>query len=235
FSYLLVGKRITGLGRRGKYLLFHLADGYDLVAHLRMTGRLTLAAGADPLLPHTHVIIHLDSGPCLRWTDTRRFGRLYLGQADRVLAAAGVQELGPEPLDPAFDVAALAAICAGRRRPLKQVLLDQHLLAGIGNIYADETLFLAGLHPLRPAASLSGEEVARLHQSMRVVLEQGIANYGTSIRDYVDSSGRRGRNQDCLQVYGRVGQPCGRCGRTLERLKIGGRTTVFCPACQPLE
>ncbi|GEA16844.1 MAG: formamidopyrimidine-DNA glycosylase [Moorella sp. (in: firmicutes)] len=232
FIDLLTGKIITRLDRRGKYLLFYLTAGYCLVAHLRMTGRLILTAATGPVLPHTHVVFHLAGGGALRWVDSRRFGRLYLGKEDEVTVAAGLKKLGPEPLDPAFDVATLAAICAGRRRPVKQVLLDQHLLAGIGNIYADEMLFLAGLNPFRPAASLTENELVRLHRAMQAALDQGIANSGTSFRDYVDGHGQQGKNQDYLQVYGRAGQPCRRCGCTLERVKIGGRSTVFCPTCQ---
>lgn len=232
FGRVLTGQRITTLGRRGKYLLFHLEGGCFLVAHLRMTGRLLLVPAGDPLVPHTHVVFQLGGGPTLRLVDTRRFGRLYLGLEEEVTAKAGLGEMGPEPLDPAFTAGELATICARRRRPLKQVLLDQRLIAGIGNIYADEMLFRSGLHPLRPAASLTEDEVARLHSAMRETLEQGIANAGTSIRDYVDGRGQQGRNQDYLQVYGRAGQPCCVCGRILVRIKSGGRSTVFCPGCQ---
>jgi len=232
FSRLLAGRSITNLGRRGKYLLIHLADEYCLLAHLRMTGRLVLKDGAAPLEPHTHVVFALASGATLHWVDTRRFGRLYLGGEAEVETLPGLRDLGPEPLDPAFDIPALAAILAGRRRPLKQVLLDQHLVAGLGNIYADEALFTAGLDPRRPAASLNSGEVARLHGAMQTVLEQGITNHGTSIRDYVDGSGRQGSNQDHLQVYGRTGRPCPHCGQPLERVRLGGRSTHFCPRCQ---
>ncbi|MDN5361341.1 MAG: formamidopyrimidine-DNA glycosylase [Moorella sp. (in: firmicutes)] len=232
FTRLLTGREIFGLGRRGKYLLLHLAGEYCLLAHLRMTGRLVLVDEAAPLEPHTHVVFTLAGGSTLRWVDTRRFGRLYLVKEGEVENTAGVGELGPEPLDPSFDAPALAAILAGRRRPLKQVLLDQRLVAGLGNIYADEALFAAGLDPRRPAASLNLEEVASLHGAMRAVLEQGIANRGTSIRDYVDGSGRQGSNQEHLQVYGRTGRPCPHCGQPLERVRLGGRSTHFCPRCQ---
>ena len=232
FSRLLTGREILGLNRRGKFLLFHLADAYCLLAHLRMTGRLVLADGAAPLVPHTHVVFTLAGGATLRWVDTRRFGRLYLVKEEEVENTAGIGELGPEPLDPSFDAPALAAILAGRSRPLKSVLLDQRLVAGLGNIYADEALFAAGLDPRRPAVSLNPEEIARLHRAISAVLEQGIANHGTSIRDYVDGSGRQGSNQEHLQVYGRTGQPCPRCGQPLERVRLGGRSTHFCPRCQ---
>ncbi|MGI9863036.1 zinc finger domain-containing protein [Moorella naiadis] len=164
--------------------------------------------------------------------DTRRFGRLYLAGEAELKKLPCLRDLGPEPLDPTFDAAILTAIFAGRRRPLKQVLLDQHLVAGLGNIYTDEALFAAGLDPRRPAASLNPEEAARLHGAIRAVLEQGIANHGTSIRDYVDGSGHQGSNQDHLQVYGRTSQPCPRCGQPLERVRLGGRSTHFCPRCQ---
>lgn len=230
FAALLAGKTIEDLDRRGKYLLFRLAAGYCLVAHLRMTGRLVLTAAASPAAAHTHVIFSLDNGAHLHWVDTRRFGRLYLAKEEEIAKVAGMQKLGPEPLEIGVD--ALAAICSGRQRPIKQVLLDQQLLAGIGNIYADEMLFRAGLHPGRPAGSLTAVELACLHRAMQSVLQQAIANQGTSIRDYVDGSGRPGSNQNYLQVYGRTGQACDRCGRPLERVKIGGRSTHFCSCCQ---
>lgn len=232
FDRLLTGRIITGLDRRGKYLLVHLSGEYCLVVHLRMTGRLFFIAGTAPLAPHTHVVFTLAGGSSLRFVDTRRFGRLYLVGEAEVEKLPGLRDLGPEPLDPSFDARALAAILAGRRRPVKQVLLDQRLVAGIGNIYADEMLFAAGIDPRRPAASLSQEEVTRLRGAMQRVLEQGIANRGTSIRDYVDGSGRQGRNQEYLQVYGRTGRPCPRCGQPLERVRLGGRSTHFCPCCQ---
>ncbi|PRR69013.1 DNA-formamidopyrimidine glycosylase [Neomoorella humiferrea] len=233
FKEQLTGKVVTDLERRGKYLLFFLGDEYCLIGHLRMTGRLMLAADCENIPPHTHVIFFFAGGGGLQWVDSRRFGRLYFGKKEEIVALAGLDKLGPEPLDPTFDVEALAAICAGRKRSIKQVLLDQHLLAGIGNIYADEMLFLAGIHPARPAADLSGEELTRLYHAMQDVLKQGITNGGTSFRDYVDGYGRQGKNQHHLQVYGRAGLPCRRCGRILTKLKLGGRTAVFCPACQP--
>lgn len=232
FCKLIEGKTIQSLGRRGKYLIIQLSGGYYLVAHLRMTGRLVLAGESDPLASHTHIIFALSKGLYLHWVDTRRFGRLYLAEKDTAAFVAGLNKLGAEPLDDSFDRETLAAICSGRQRPLKQILLDQQLLAGIGNIYADEMLFLAGLSPMRPGESLSRDEIDRLYEAMQAVLQQGIANQGTSIKDYVDGFGQRGKNQDFLKVYGRAGKPCTRCGTVLVKKKIGGRSTCYCPLCQ---
>ncbi len=230
FIKTLTGKIIKNLSRRGKYLIFHLTDAHWLVAHLRMTGRLVYTADISPQAPHTHVIFSLANGFYLHWVDTRRFGRFYLATKTKIKKIAGMDKLGPEPLE--IEAGVLTAACAGRRRALKQVLLDQRILAGIGNIYADEMLFQAGLRPDRPAGSLTKTELICLHQAMQSVLRRAIANQGTSIRDYVDGSGRPGSNQYYLQVYGRTGQVCCRCGKTLERKKIGGRSSHFCPCCQ---
>ncbi|MDK2821412.1 MAG: formamidopyrimidine-DNA glycosylase [Clostridia bacterium] len=232
FSNLITEKIIKSLGRRGKYIIFHLSEGYCLIGHLRMTGQLTLTSPDAPLLPHTHVVFTLDNDSQLRWVDTRRFGRLYLVKEEELSTTAGLKKLGPEPLDPAFKVKDLANICSGRKKPIKQVLLDQTLIAGIGNIYADEMLFLAGVDPRRAASSLTLEEIKRLYEAMKTSLEQGIKNNGTSIRDYVDGSGKRGSNQDFLKVYGRANKPCLFCGEPLLRIKIGGRSTHFCSHCQ---
>ncbi|NLW07944.1 MAG: bifunctional DNA-formamidopyrimidine glycosylase/DNA-(apurinic or apyrimidinic site) lyase [Clostridia bacterium] len=234
FVKILTGRPVRSLDRRGKYLIFNLDENLDeaycLVGHLRMTGRLILAGDAVPLAPHTHVVFSLDNGVYLHWVDVRRFGRLYLAREEEIMAVTGMAKLGPEPLG--MSVEALAAICAGRRRPLKQLLLDQHLLAGIGNIYADEILFEAGLHPGREAGSLNRMEIERLQKAVQQVLRQAIANQGTTFRDYVDGSGRPGKNQEYLKAYGRTGKPCSRCGQLLERVILGGRSTHFCPGCQ---
>lgn len=166
----------------------------------------------------------------MRFDDQRKFGRVSWFAAESTWNAT--LRLGPEPIDPEFDVSHLQKLLSGRRRPIKSLLLDQTLISGLGNIYADEALFRAGIAPTRPAASLSEEEIEALWRSCRDVLLEGIAEQGTTLRDYVDGEGRTGRFQERLKVYGRIGQPCVRCGRPLERVVLSGRSSSFCPHCQ---
>ncbi|QIA26446.1 bifunctional DNA-formamidopyrimidine glycosylase/DNA-(apurinic or apyrimidinic site) lyase [Thermaerobacter sp. PB12/4term] len=229
-----------------------------LAIHLRMTGRLTLARRGEPRPPHTHVVFELEPGPGrpweeLRFSDVRRFGRLYL-MPDNPLARArsrpagrragregthagtglrGLYTLGPEPLSRRFGAAELGRRLAGRRAPIKAVLLDQRVVAGLGNIYADEALFRAGLHPARPAGSLTGQEVARLARAIRGVLREAVAAGGTTFSDYRDGLGREGRFARRLAVYDREGHPCPRCGTPVAALRLAGRTSHYCPRCQP--
>lgn len=232
FERTLTGRCIERIERRGKYLVFRLAGRYCLVVHLRMTGRLFLTEKVEPVALHTHAVISLEGGRYLHWVDSRRFGRFYLVKEEDITVIRGLSRLGPEPLDPSFGLQDLAAICGKSRRPLKQVLLDQDAIAGIGNIYADEILHCCGLRPDRPAASLDAGDIDALYRAVVAVLNRAITNQGTSIRDYVDGIGRRGSNQNYLQVYGRTGRSCYRCGKEVERIKIGGRSTHFCPGCQ---
>lgn len=233
FSSLLPGKKIIALERRGKYLLFSLSEGYTLIWHLGMTGRLLwLESSEDIIEPHTHVIIALENGGQLRFVDVRRFGRCYLGRTQEVLQEVGIEDLGVEPLSPEFTVERLIQMVRSTKRRIKEVLMDQHCIAGLGNIYSDEALFQAGLHPLRPASSLNEEEIERLHRGIRGVLGAGISHGGTSLRDYVNGLGQRGNHQNYLAVYGKKGEPCPRCGKAIETLKVGGRTSHFCSRCQ---
>ncbi|MCG0277759.1 MAG: DNA-formamidopyrimidine glycosylase [Thermanaeromonas sp.] len=233
FSSLLPEKKVIALERRGKYLLWSLSEGYTLIWHLGMTGRLLWVERPEGALePHTHVIITFSNGGQVRFVDVRRFGRCYLGHTEEVLREVGVKDLGVEPLSPEFTVERLAQMTRSTKRRIKEVLMDQHCIAGLGNIYSDEALFQAGLHPLRPASSLSEEEIERLHRAIRGVLEAGISHGGTSFRDYVNGLGQRGNHQDYLAVYGKKGEPCPRCGKAIETLKVGGRTSYFCSRCQ---
>lgn len=236
FSDRLTGATFTGLRRRGKYLVVALraAGGpVRLILHLRMTGRLTVVDPDDEVPKHTHLRFALDDGRELRFTDPRRFGRAHLVSGKAEGGPKGLAGLGPEPLGRGFGAKELGARLAGRKARLKALLLDQTVVAGVGNIYADETLFRAGLHPARRACDLTGEDVARLCKSLRSVLRQAIGQGGTTIRDYVDGRGRRGEFVLSLQVYGREGEPCMRCGTQVERAIIAGRSTHFCPRCQP--
>ena len=198
-----------------------------------MTGQLLHKLPADPERPHTHVVLSLDNGTELRYSDPRRFGRLLLGTEAELVAARKLPRLGPEPLDPLFTPRDLHRRLSGRRAPLKLLLLDQSILAGIGNIYADEALWRARVHPLREARSLEEGEVQALHRSIRRTLEHGIARQGSTLRDYALPDGGSGEMQHEFKVYGRTGEPCDRCGTPIEKIKVAGRGTWYCPACQP--
>ncbi|MEW6771226.1 MAG: bifunctional DNA-formamidopyrimidine glycosylase/DNA-(apurinic or apyrimidinic site) lyase [Bacillota bacterium] len=231
FAGRVRGRKITGVSRRGKYLLLELNDGHTLVIHLRMSGQLVYEEEAAPLPRHTHLVLHLDRGR-LRLTDLRQFGRVWLLPAAEAGRMPELTKLGPEPFSAAFSEAYLAGLLRNSRRRLKLLLLDQEVVAGIGNIYADEILFQAGLHPARRGAELSAAEVKRLYRAIKAVLADGVAHRGTSIQNYVDGEGRMGTHQNFLRVHHRAGQPCPRCGTRVEKIKFGGRGTYFCPGCQ---
>lgn len=226
----LVGKRVVDIARRGKNIIIWLFGGEALLVHLRMSGRLGVAESAEEPGRFQRIALCLDNGTQLRFADLRKFGRVRLVPAAEV-AQLDVR-LGPEPLGQDFTPEALRGLLGARRGHVKPLLLDQSFLAGLGNIYADETLFAAGIHPHRIAASLTGEEVCRLHAALRAVLGQGVADRGTTFSDYRDGYGQPGAHQNQLMVYRRTGQPCRRCGAPIERLRFGGRGTHFCPRCQ---
>jgi len=231
FTRLLPGRRIEDVSRRGKYLVFRLSGGLHLAVHLRMTGALLHRLASAPPDRYVRAVLALDDGSELRFSDLRKFGAMWLVPDPSLVLG----RLGPEPLDGAMTPSALREATARRRAPIKSVLLDQRALAGLGNIYADEALFAAGLHPQRPASSLSEAEVERLHGAIRQVLVAALDDRGASFSDYVDASGREGRHQFRVQVFRRTGQPCYACGGEIERVKVAGRSSHFCPGCQPLE
>lgn len=230
----LVGERVRGVERRGKYLIVRFALGRALLIHLRMTGSLRRASHGAPVEdPHTRAVLSMDNGSDVIYRDVRRFGTWELfedGDLDPYLA----DRLGPEPLARSFTAAQLRTRLRGRRAPVKSVLLDQRTLAGLGNIYVDEALWYSRIHPLRAAGSLDDEQVCRLHRSVRKVLRLGIERQGSTLRDYVAPDGAYGSMQDELRAYGRAGEPCRRCARELVRTTVGGRGTTFCPYCQRL-
>jgi formamidopyrimidine-DNA glycosylase len=235
FAANLTGERVAALERRGKYLLVVFESGRRLVIHLRMTGSLrwrpALSEPADDA--HQRALIRLDDGSSLAYRDVRRFGTWQLlgpAQLEEHLA----RRLGAEPLAPAFTARALGARLAGRRVPLKAAILDQRTLAGVGNIYADEALWRARLHPRRGAGSLDGEELGALHRGIRAALREGIARQGSTLRDYSLPDGASGTMQHEFKVYGRAGEPCPRCGTPIERIVVGGRGSWYCPHCQRL-
>jgi len=185
--------------------------------------------------PYRRAVVRLDDGSDVAYRDVRRFGTWALlepGDLDDYFAA---RRLGGEPLERGFTTRTLTRALQGRRAPIKAALLDQRAAAGVGNIYADEALWRARIHPLRPAGSLDGDEIARLRKAIRAALEMGIARQGATLRDYRDPEGRRGRMQDEFKVYGRAGEPCPRCGTPIEKTRAGGRGTWYCPQCQPLD
>jgi formamidopyrimidine-DNA glycosylase len=251
----LEGRRILGLRRRAKHLWMDVEGGWTLCVHLGMSGQLTWwdhacedsagfmrhrhtglekTPGQHAPDRHTHFLLHLQGGDRVQYRDPRQFGCLRLLPTAQLELCEPFKSLGPEPLDPAFTPQAFAQRLRLRRGRLKALLLDQHLVAGTGNIYADEALFCARLHPLRLAQSLTPGEAEALFASLRAVLEQGIALGGTSISDYVNAEGKSGGNQEQLKAYGRAGRPCLRCGTALKHTLVSQRSTVFCPHCQPL-
>jgi formamidopyrimidine-DNA glycosylase len=244
----LRGAAIGRVGRRAKSVLLYLADGRVMTVALRMTGALIVAPAGTPDDPYARVVFRLADGRELRYRDVRKFGRIGLwerGGFARRAAKRGVRERrdpyrvgdvfarhGPEPLARSFSAARLAVRLRGRSARLKTLLLDQSFIAGVGNIYADEALWRARLHPLRAADTLTDAEVRRLHRAVRAVLRQGIANRGASFADFVGADGEPGANAERLAVYQRTGEPCLRCGRAVARIVVGQRSTHFCPRCQ---
>jgi len=236
------GQVVTDVTRRGKWVVITLSGGDTLLVHLRMTGQLVLEPGGGYGKPpysggecpddrHVRALLFLDDGRRLRFSDQRKFGRIVLtAKPQQVLG-----DLGPEPLGDDFTPARLREMLAQRRGRIKPLLLNQRFLVGLGNIYTDEALWQAGIHPLRRADTLSPAEVRRLHRAIRSVLRAAIASGGTTLPDaaYQQPDGRSGEFASRLAVYGRVGQPCPRCGTTIERIKISQRGTHLCPRCQP--
>jgi formamidopyrimidine-DNA glycosylase len=228
----LIGKKIEVVGRRGKWILLRLEKGFHLVVHLGMTGQLTVVPAQQTRMLHTHMTMDLDQEDVqLRFRDVRRFGSVTLFASEaNVQSFFDASGLGPEPFDlePRYWRDSLART----NRCLKAVLLDQRILAGVGNIYADEALFEARLHPRRLGASVQSQEAGRLRRAIVTVLNRAIDKRGSSIRDYVDGSGREGEYQNEFRVYGRSGDPCVRCCHRIRRIRLAGRSTHFCPKCQ---
>ncbi len=232
FCKRLTGQTILYMTRRGKFMTIHLSGGLRVVLHLRMTGCLLLTPAEFPEEKHTHVIFRLSNGRELRFSDTRRFGRFWLfsqGEADHI---CGIHQLGIEPLGGEVTGGYLSARFGKRRKAVKECLLDQKAIAGIGNIYSDEILFAAGIHPARLANSLTGEEWERLAGMIPGRLSFFIEKNKITPEEYLETKGKDYRNTPFLQVYGHAGEPCPACGETLCRIVIGGRGSVYCPACQ---
>jgi formamidopyrimidine-DNA glycosylase len=229
FHPAIHNRKITGLSRRGKYLIFNLNGSNCLIVHLKMSGSLLIGKG-EPT-EYTRAIIHLDNGTSIFFRDPRKFGTLQLVEdSDSILC-----KLGPEPLEPGFTTGALGKRLSQRKAPIKAALTDQGFIAGIGNMYADEALFAARIHPLRPAGSLSRAEVKQLHRAIQNVLLAAIGNKGASVRSYFRPGGETGTANSHFQVAHRGGKPCPVCKTSIQRLSIRQRGSYFCPRCQPEE
>jgi formamidopyrimidine-DNA glycosylase len=231
FTARLAGRRVLAVGRRAKYLVVTLESGESLVIHRRMSGNLRLAR-ADETSPYTRVALTLSNGRRLLFTDPRKFGRMTVAAPEELVALFA--KIGPEPLDIEFTPDMLAERLSGRARSIKAVLLDQAVVAGLGNIYADEALFRARVNPLRPAATLTQDEIVALHDGIQEALTVGIAHGGTTFGRHRGLYDEPGSNLEHVQVYRRTGQPCPRCGAAITRIRIAQRSAHFCPECQPV-
>jgi formamidopyrimidine-DNA glycosylase len=227
---VLPGRAVLDVRRRAKYLLVDV-EGGSLLAHLGMSGSLRVLPASTPLLAHDHYDLCLDDGRCLRFNDPRRFGSLHWLTGDPA-AHPLLADLGPEPLEPGFDADYLHRESRGRRVAVKPFLMDQRVVVGVGNIYASEALFRAGIHPQRASGRIGAGRYERLVAAVQAVLGEAIRQGGTTLRDYVSAEGTPGYFRQRLYVYERAGEPCRRCGRPIRQLVQGQRSTYFCPACQ---
>jgi formamidopyrimidine-DNA glycosylase len=225
----LAGRRVTGLGRRGKYLLFETDDG-TLLVHLGMSGGLRFHDTPPPPGKHDHVDLLFAGGACVRFHDPRRFGSLHFSAAPERHAL--LRDMGPEPLGPGFTAEYLEAACSSRRIAIKPHLMNGHVVAGVGNIYANEALYRAGIHPARSAGRIARPRLGTLVARIREVLVEAIERGGTTLRDFAGSDGSPGYFQLALSAYGRAGEPCTRCGAPIRVTVLGQRATYYCPRCQ---
>jgi formamidopyrimidine-DNA glycosylase len=230
FKAGLTGRTITSLSRRGKHLVFGLDDGRFLIAHLRMTGALLLKPAAEEPEKYVRVIIYLDDGQAMHFRDVRRFGRMWL--VEEAVEITG--KLGPEPLSAGFTPEVLGQLLKNRTTPVKSLLLDQTLIAGIGNMYADEALYRAGIHPLQPGRSLKKSEIKKLYEAIQQVLSLGIRYCGASTDTFIRPAGIKGEAHLQFQVAHQKGRECAVCGETILRTTVQQRGSFFCPHCQPL-
>ncbi|MCP3772199.1 DNA-formamidopyrimidine glycosylase [Paenibacillus sp. MZ04-78.2] len=232
FAVMLEGETIHSVERRGKFLRFML-DQYTLVSHLRMEGRYGAYRSDEPLEKHTHVVFHFTDGTELRYKDVRQFGTMHVYPKDRDLLEAPLKKLGLEPLDEAFTPEVFRGKIEKRKTKIKPLLLNQEYIVGIGNIYVDEALFLAGIHPEREAGTLSAAESAKLHEAIVETLKDAVAAGGSSIKSYVNGQGEIGMFQHQLKMYGRKDEACLTCGTAIVKTVVAGRGTHYCPVCQP--
>ena len=232
FKDELKGSKINGINRRGKYIIFELNTDKNMIIHLRMTGKLLVKEVEEFRDKHTHVIFSLNDGQEIRFNNIRKFGRIYLIDKNHPEQAGGLAKLGPEPLSDDLSVEDFKKLFKGRSAIIKSLLLNQKFIAGIGNIYGDEILYLAGIKPDRKADSLSDEEKEKIYYKMRDILEKGIIYGGTTFSDYVNAFGEKGSFQEELKVHQREGEKCHNCESEIKKIKVGGRSTYYCPQCQ---
>ncbi|MDN6542884.1 MAG: DNA-formamidopyrimidine glycosylase [Lentilactobacillus parabuchneri] len=234
FENALKGKKIDRIDRRGKYLLIRLSDHLTIVSHLRMEGKYDVEPDGAPLDKHTHVVFHLTDGRELRYNDTRKFGRMNLVDTGTEMSVAGLKTIGPEPTEQALTLDYITAIFKKSRKVIKPFLLDQSNIAGLGNIYADEVLWLSKINPKQPVNSLKPAQIKRLRKNIITEIQMAIDGHGTTVHSYSTAYGEAGNFQNHLNVYGRQGEPCPRCGTKVVKIKLAQRGTHYCPKCQPL-
>jgi formamidopyrimidine-DNA glycosylase len=234
FEHQLIGQTIQKMERRGKFLIFKLTD-FDLISHLRMEGKYEVHEKDDERTKHTHVIFTFTDGSQLRYLDVRKFGRMVLVEKDQGQNYKGILALGPEPIPAAFKLADFRLGLKKHHKAIKPLLLDQQLVTGLGNIYVDEALWEAKIHPEQPADSLKNKEVETLYYAIIDVLAHAVEAGGTTIRSYLNALGEAGKFQIMLNVYGQTNQPCPRCGTPIKKIKVAQRGTHFCPTCQTLK
>ena len=234
FADRLIGRKVLKSDRRGKYVLLSLDNGDVLVVHFAMSGQFVRGNKRVPLPPHTHVVITFQQGGDLRFVDPRTFGEMFVTTGDGLGKVKELQHIAIDPLDHVFTWQSFGGQMAQRESKLKQLLMDQKFISGLGNIYSDEVLFAAGLRHDRLSDTLSSQEVRRLYRSLQEVLQEAIRYRGTTLEDeaYLDLFGKPGEFQNELKVYGRQGQPCRRCRTPIETVKVSGRSAYFCPQCQ---
>lgn len=233
FQENLVDQEILSVSRRGKYLIFHLTD-YELISHLRMEGKYLLFLDDIPENKHFHLFWTFNDNSTLIYQDVRKFGTFDLCDKGEAEAFFKSKKLGPEPIEADFDVKVFKDALAKSRKPIKLLLLDQTLVVGLGNIYVDEVLWHAKIHPKRPANSLKQKEIDVLHQAIIATIELAISKGGSTIRTYKNALGKEGSMQEYLRIYGKTGSSCPRCQEAIQKSKLGGRGTHFCPNCQVL-
>ena len=232
FAKQLTGKKIENIERYAKYLLIRLSDNLTIVSHLRMEGKYRLVKINTKKDKHDHVQIIFSDNSALRYNDVRKFGRMQLIKTGTEKEKTGISKLGAEPNSAAFTVSYLQNGLARKKKNIKSTLLDQSVVAGLGNIYVDEVLWETKIHPLSQANAIPAKKVAQLHDNINSLIELAIAERGTTVHTYLDANGKTGGFQKMLQVYGHKGEPCVRCGTPLEKIKVNGRGTTFCPKCQ---
>lgn len=233
FSELVIGEVFHNIQRKGKFLMFELTN-YTLVSHLRMEGKYGVYSDDDPLDKHVHVVFHLESGKQLRYHDVRKFGTMHLFEKGQALEQKPLNQLGPDPFEGAYTLEYVLPKITKSERAIKNILLDQQIIAGLGNIYVDETLFRAKVHPLRKGTTLTEQEVMAILDEAKQTLLEAVEQGGTTIRSYVNSQGEIGMFQQRLFVYGQENKACKRCGHPITKMKVSNRGTHICEVCQPL-